>query len=89
VSSESNKSKTDSVESKYGEETLYAYCSIEDTCPGLTLGGTTRLFKRFSQATSKTQIAYGGSGLGLHVCKELIEKQGGGIGVASKRGEGS
>ena len=48
-----------------------------------------RLFKRFSQATSKTHIDYGGSGLGLYICRELAEKQGGGVGVASCPGQGS
>jgi PAS domain S-box-containing protein len=72
-----------------GEEKLYAYFLVEDTGLGLTPDDMTRLFQRFSQAKSKTHIAYGGSGLGLHICKELAEKQGGGIGFASRQGDGS
>lgn len=47
------------------------------------------LFKRFSQANSRTHIEYGGSGIGLYICHKLVEKQDGGIGVASSPGEGS
>lgn len=88
-SSPSKQAKVEPTELGHGDEALYAYFLIEDTGPGMTPEEMTRLFKRFSQATFKTQIAYGGSGLGLHICKQLTEKQGGGIGVASKHGEGS
>ena len=71
------------------EEKLYAYFVVEDTGLGMSPEDMARLFQRFSQAKSKTHITYGGSGLGLHICKELAEKQGGGIGVASKEGHGS
>lgn len=72
-----------------GEEKLYVYFLVEDTGSGMTPADMGRLFQRFSQAKSKTHITYGGSGLGLHICKELAEKQGGGIGVASRQGHGS
>lgn len=47
------------------------------------------LFKRFSQASPRTHIQYGGSGLGLFVSRELTELQGGEIGVQSEPGQGS
>lgn len=68
---------------------LYAYLVVEDTGIGMTSDEMVRLFQRFSQAQSKTHITYGGSGLGLYICKELAQIQGGGIGVASRQGEGS
>jgi PAS domain S-box-containing protein len=68
---------------------LYAYFVVEDTGIGMTSEEMARLFHRFSQAQSKTHITYGGSGLGLYICKELAQMQGGGIGVASRRGGGS
>lgn len=71
------------------DERIYLYFFVQDTGPGLEEDGLRRLFKRFSQATSKTHVTYGGSGLGLYICKELAEKQGGGIGVASNAGQGS
>ena len=71
------------------EDTLYLYFSVQDTGPGVTKAEMEKLFKRFSQANSRTHIAYGGSGLGLYICRELAEKQGGGVGVASSPNEGS
>lgn len=74
---------------KEGEETLYLYFCVQDTGPGLQPTEIERLFKRFSQASSKTHISYGGSGLGLYISRELAEKQGGQVGVASRWGEGA
>lgn len=71
------------------EERVYLYFLVQDTGPGLEEVEMRRLFKRFSQGTAKTHVTYGGTGLGLYICKELAEKQGGGIGVASTPGQGS
>ena len=72
-----------------GEVPLYLYFCVQDTGPGVAPDEMDKLFKRFSQANSRTHIAYGGSGLGLYICRELAEKQGGGVGVASRPNEGS
>lgn len=72
-----------------GEGKLYVYFLVQDTAQGLAQDEIQRLFKRFSQATTKTHVAYGGSGLGLYISRKLAERQGGQIGVASKAGEGS
>lgn len=72
-----------------GEEPLFLYFCVQDTGKGMTDQEMAKLFKRFSQATPKTHITYGGSGLGLYICRQLAEKQGGGVGVASRSGEGS
>ncbi|KAK6433323.1 hypothetical protein LTR95_010498 [Oleoguttula sp. CCFEE 5521] len=74
---------------KASEERLYVYFLVRDTGPGIEQDGINRLFQRFSQATPKTHITYGGSGLGLYIVRELVEKQGGRVGVASVPGEGS
>ena len=47
--------------------------SVADTGIGITKEQLTRLFKPFSQADNSTQRSYGGSGLGLSICKAMIE----------------
>lgn len=70
-----------------GEE-LYLHFSVSDTGCGLTMDEKKLLFMRFSQAP-RTMVHYGGSGLGLFICRELTELQGGAIGVDSESGKGS
>jgi hypothetical protein len=48
-----------------------------------------RLFNRFQQASPRTHIKYGWSGLGLFISRQLTELQGGEIGVSSTKGVGS
>ena len=64
-------------------------CSIIDTGIGITQEQVTRLFKPFSQADSSTQRSYGGSGLGLSICKALIDVLNGKIWLESQLGVGT
>jgi signal transduction histidine kinase len=68
---------------------LYLSFSVNDTGPGLKDAEMAALFKRFSQATPRTHVTYGGSGLGLFISKRLVELQGGRIYVDSVEGKGS
>lgn len=63
--------------------------SVSDTGKGLQQEEMMRLFHRFQQATKKTHIKYGGSGLGLFISRELTETMGGEVGVISEPGKGS
>ncbi len=63
--------------------------SVSDTGLGLTDEQIQRLFKPFSQATVATSRKYGGTGLGLLICKRLVEIMGGEIQAVSKTGQGS
>lgn len=71
-----------------GEE-VYIHFSVQDTGRGLDDAEKKMLFLRFSQASPRTHVTYGGSGLGLFISRELTELQGGEIGVASEAGVGS
>lgn len=68
---------------------VFLSISVADTGRGLTEEEKALLFNVFQQASPKTYVQYGGSGLGLFICRQLVEMQGGEIGVASKVGKGS
>ena len=70
-------------------EIINIHCSVEDTGPGLATEEMKFLFQRFQQATPRTHVQYGGSGLGLFISRILTEMQGGQIGVSSTAGSGS
>ncbi|MCA9776690.1 MAG: transporter substrate-binding domain-containing protein [Candidatus Eremiobacteraeota bacterium] len=62
---------------------------VVDQGPGLTPQQQEGLFSAFTQADASTTRKYGGTGLGLTICKRLTELLGGDIGVSSAPGEGS
>lgn len=68
---------------------VYLQFSVADTGRGLSEEERSNLFARFSQASPRTHIHYGGSGLGLFISRRLTELQGGAIGLASELGKGS
>ncbi|KAI1844538.1 hypothetical protein JX266_009211 [Neoarthrinium moseri] len=70
-------------------EKLNLHFSVRDTGRGLDEHETKLLFQRFSQASPRTHVQYGGSGLGLFISRILTELQGGQIGVDSQKGVGS
>ncbi|KAI4617590.1 uncharacterized protein J4E87_008226 [Alternaria ethzedia] len=70
-------------------EPFYLHFTVKDTGCGLSPEHKAKLFLRFSQASPKTHVQYGGSGLGLFISRELTEMQGGSIGVSSVHNVGS
>lgn len=85
------RSKKHSMDDKdWGDgERIYVHFSVQDTGRGLSPEEKKMLFMRFSQASPRTHVQYGGSGLGLFISRELTELQGGEIGVESEAGKGS
>lgn len=47
------------------------------------------VFERYTQVDREDATVKGGTGLGLHVCKKIVEQLGGSIGVDSQVGNGS
>lgn len=84
-------SRTPSVDLKNVEDLgpdIFLSLSVKDTGKGLTKSEKTQVFKRFAQASPKTHIEYGGSGLGLFISRQITEMLGGEIGMTSSPGSG-
>ena len=62
---------------------------VADNGIGIAPQDMDRLFHRFQQVDSSTTRRYGGSGLGLSICRELAELMGGSVTVESRPGAGS
>lgn len=63
--------------------------SVRDTGIGIPPEKMNRLFKAFSQVDSSVTRQYGGTGLGLVICKQLTEQMGGQMWVDSEVGVGT
>lgn len=62
---------------------------VEDTGIGAPQDKLDLIFQKYAQADVTVQRHYGGTGLGLTICKQLVELMGGTIGVQSREGVGS
>lgn len=63
--------------------------SVTDTGIGMTKSQQKSVFKAFEQADGSTTRKYGGTGLGLTLCRSLVEAMGSELKVTSKAGKGS
>jgi signal transduction histidine kinase len=63
--------------------------AIRDTGIGIPEASLPHIFDSFAQGSRDTSRLYGGTGLGLTICKQLVQLQGGDIGVSSAIGKGA
>lgn len=80
------------IRTKIVEETdsSYMIClAVSDTGIGMSLETQNTLFTAFSQADTSTTRQYGGSGLGLIICKQLVEHMNGYVTVESEPHQGA
>ena len=71
------------------KESVVLQFGLQDTGIGMNQETMERLFSPFTQADSSTARLFGGSGLGLSICRRLTELMGGRIRVESCQGKGS
>ena len=71
------------------DQTLLLRLEVADQGIGLTPAEQERLFQSLSQADDSTTRRFGGTGLGLVICRRLVELMGGEVGVTSTPGQGS
>jgi len=63
--------------------------AVHDTGIGIAPHNHSRIFEVFSQAEASTTRRFGGSGLGLSICKRLLDLMGSTLLLESAEGEGS
>jgi signal transduction histidine kinase/CheY-like chemotaxis protein len=69
------------------EGTQLLHISVEDTGIGMSEEEASQVFERFFQANNEKAVH--GTGLGLCICRQLVELMGGNISVKSRKGMGS
>ena len=63
--------------------------SVEDEGVGIAPSEQPRIFEKFYRVGAQLTTAPAGTGLGLYICRELVQQMGGRIGVESQPGRGS
>jgi signal transduction histidine kinase len=76
-------------EDRREDDTVFLQFKVSDTGVGMGPEMIKRLFKPFEQESAGTAKKYGGSGLGLSICKNLVTLLHGNIVVESAKGKGT
>ena len=74
---------------KRGDDRLKLHFTVADTGIGISAEKQETIFDSFSQGDSSTTREFGGTGLGLTICKQLVEMMGGQIRLESIEGQGA
>ncbi|MCE1225368.1 MAG: ATP-binding protein [Geobacteraceae bacterium] len=73
----------------YQDDLARVRITVSDTGIGMSQAALDRVFEPFTQADASTTRKFGGTGLGLTICRQLAELMGGRIWVESEEGKGS
>lgn len=71
------------------DKQVLLYCEVSDTGIGIPKEMQPYIFDIFNQGDDSLTRQYGGAGIGLTLCKQLVELMGGRIDVQSEPGQGS
>lgn len=71
------------------EEEKYLHIEVEDTGIGIPQELIPNLFQRFYQIDASIKRKYGGTGVGLYICKSIVEAHKGDIWIESEEGKGT
>jgi signal transduction histidine kinase len=77
------------VRARLSEDPKFVTLEVSDSGSGISPEMTEKIFDRLFQLSDPSASARRGLGLGLHICKELVTRQGGQIWVTSAPGHGS
>lgn len=77
-----------SLESRDGDAAMLRF-SVRDTGIGIAPEVQETIFSAFSQADTSTTRRFGGTGLGLTICRQLVNLMGGALRLQSRQGQGS
>jgi signal transduction histidine kinase/CheY-like chemotaxis protein len=72
-----------------GDDRGLLHFDVEDTGVGIPSDKQALVFEAFQQVDASTTRRYGGAGLGLAICVELVRLLGGSISLSSEEGVGS
>ncbi len=78
-----------SVQARIAADPKFVTLEVSDSGCGISPEIIPRIFERLFQATDPSLAGRNGLGLGLHICKELVTRQGGQISASSVPGKGS
>lgn len=83
------KISVEAVRTAVVNDKMELFFMVKDTGIGMDGADKEKLFQSFSQADASISRKYGGTGLGLNICKQLVELMGGKIEVESEKNKGS
>ncbi len=79
----------DIIKTAWANNRMELFFMVTDSGIGIAKENQEKLFKSFSQTDASISRRYGGTGLGLNICKQLVELMGGSIHVESELGRGT